>query len=184
MKVDIASNRAAKKWSRREQLGRVAWAIAQPFFRLSPRVFWSWRCFLLRLFGADIAADVHLFPTVTIAIPWNLKVEQQAAIGDRAIIYNLGRVTIGAGATISQGAHLCAGSHDYRRSDMPLLKLPVHIERGAWICADAFVGPGVTVGEFAIVGARAVAMRNVAPGTIVAGNPCKVIGTRPAPVPA
>lgn len=86
---------------------------------------------------------------------------------------------IGAQATISQGAHLCAGTHDYRRADMPLLKPPIEIGRAAWICADAFIGPGVSVGEFAIVGARAVVMKNVEVGLIVLGNPMRVVGERP-----
>jgi putative colanic acid biosynthesis acetyltransferase WcaF len=184
MDIDVAANWASRKWTRREQFGRLAWAIAGPLFRLSPRIFWGWRRLLLRMFGADIGKDAHIYPTVTIAIPWNLKVGAQATIGDRAIIYDLGTVLVGDGATISQGAHLCAGSHDYRRADLPLLKQPIRIEAGAWVCADAFVGPGVTIGEYAIVGARAVAMRDVAPWMIVSGNPAKAIGRRPPLSPA
>ena len=90
--------------------------------------------------------------------------------------------SIGSTASISQGAHLCAGTHDYRRADLPLQKLPISIGEGAWICADAFIGPGVKVGNYAIVGARAVAMRIIEDWSIVAGNPARVIGTRPAPV--
>ena len=105
----------------------------------------------------------------------------EASIGDRAILYNLGLISIGDGATISQGAHLCAGTHDYRRSDLPLLKPPIAVGEGAWICADCFVGPGVKVGDYAIVGARAVAMRDVDDWSIAVGNPARIIGQRPRP---
>ena len=112
-------------------------------------------------------------------MPWNLTVEDEVAIGDGAILYSLGPITIGSGATVSQFAHLCAGTHDYRRADMPLEKPPISVGEGAWICADAYVGPGVTVGDYAIVGARAVVVRNVAAHTIVAGNPARVVRERP-----
>jgi putative colanic acid biosynthesis acetyltransferase WcaF len=115
-------------------------------------------------------------------LPWNLCIGSEASIGDGANLYNLGLISIGPGATISQGAHLCAGTHDYLRADLPLLKLPVVIGEGAWICADSFVGPGVRIGDYAIVGARAVAMKDVADWTIVVGNPARVIKSRPKPI--
>jgi len=179
--IDIAANRSARKWTRRQQLGRVLWAFAHLAFRLSPRPLWGWRRFLLRMFGAQIGARVHVYPTVRIAMPWNLDLREQSAIGDGAILYALGLIHVGAAATISQGAHLCAGTHDYNDPTMPLVKSPVTIGAGAWICADAFVGPGVTIGDYAIVGARGVAVKDVPTGAIVAGNPARAIGQRTPP---
>ena len=141
---------------------------------------WGWRRGILRLFGAKIGRDVHIHSTVRIAIPWNLQIGHQTSIGERAILYSLGMITIGRSATISQYAHLCAGTHDYRRADMALLKPPIVIGDGAWICADAFVGPGVSIGDYAIVGARAVVAKSVLDGVIVIGNPARVVGSRPA----
>lgn len=180
MSLDIRANRQARKWTSTEQLGRVLWAFVWPFFAFSPRPLWQWRRFILRVFGARVGTGAHIYPSVRIAIPWHLEIGEYAAIGDRVVLYSLGRIEIGKSATISQGAHLCAGTHDYRDPTLPLLKLPISIGQGAWICADAFVGPGVTVGNLAIVGARAVAMKNVPPSTIVAGNPARVICMRPA----
>jgi len=178
--LDVAAIRRASKWSGRELLGRALWEIAYPFFSWSPRpLFWGWRRSMLRLFGAKIGRAVHVHPSVKIAVPWNLTIHDDVGIGDGAILYSLGPITIGSGATVSQFAHLCAGTHDYRRADMPLEKLPISVGEGAWICADAYVGPGVTVGDYAIVGARAVVVRNVAAHTIVAGNPARVIRERP-----
>jgi putative colanic acid biosynthesis acetyltransferase WcaF len=94
------------------------------------------------------------------------------------MIYNLGPITIGEQVTVSQQAHLCAGTHDHTDPAMPLLKPPITIEDQAWICADAFVGPHVTVGEGAVVGARAVAVKDVPEWTIVGGNPARKIGQR------
>jgi putative colanic acid biosynthesis acetyltransferase WcaF len=117
---------------------------------------------MLRLFGAKIGRSVHIYPSVRIAIPWNLTVKDEVGIGNGVILYSLGPIDIGSRATVSQFAHLCAGTHDYTRADMLLIKSPISVGDGAWICADAYVGPGITVGEFAVVGARAVVVKPVA----------------------
>jgi len=179
LEVDIAANRAAAKWTPTEMVRRVLWELLRrPLFAWTPRPFWAWRRAVLRLFGARVGREVHFHPTVRIAIPWNLRVDDYAAVGDFVILYSLGVITIGKAATISQYAHLCAGSHDYRQRSLPLLKPPIRIGAGAWVCADAFVGPGVAVGDMAVVGARAVAVRDVPEGAIVAGNPARVVGRR------
>lgn len=184
MKTDTASNRATLKYSRGEMFRRLLWAMALPLFRFSPRILFGWRRFLLRLFGARVGRRVHVYSTARIYFPWNLEIGDWSAVGEHAFIYNLGPVRIGKNVTISQRAHLCAGTHDHTDPALPLLKPPIVIENQVWICADAFVGPGVTVGEGAVVGARAVAVRDVAPWLIVVGNPARpvrerLIGSRP-----
>ena len=177
--LDVDANRSARKWSKKELLGRLFWELIRfPLFTMSPRPLWSWRRILLRLFGARIGTEVHIFPSVKIAVPWNLDIKDYAAVGDGAVLYSLGQISIGERATISQYAHLCAGTHDYTDPTMPLVKVPIRIEAEAWICADAFVGPGVTVGRRAIVGARAVAISNVEDSTIAVGSPAKSMRKR------
>jgi putative colanic acid biosynthesis acetyltransferase WcaF len=176
--VDVAVNRRAVKYERGELIARVLWSAAGPFFRCSPRPMFAWRRAILRLFGATVGAHVHVYPSARIFLPWNLEIGDWSSVGDDAFIYNLGLVRVGKRVTISHRAHLCAGSHDYRRADMPLLKPPISIGDDAWICTDAFIGPAVTVGEGAVVGARAVAVRDVPPWLVVAGNPARPIGTR------
>jgi putative colanic acid biosynthesis acetyltransferase WcaF len=175
----IAENRRGRKWSRRVNLARVLWAVAHPLFAFSPRIFWAWRRGLLRLFGARIGRATHVYPTVRITMPWNLEIGDESGVGDRVIIYALGQVRIGNQTTISQGAHLCAGTHDYRRPDLPLVKLPITIGNGCWICADAFIGPNVTIADFAIVGARGVVVSDIPGRTIVGGNPARLLRHRP-----
>jgi acetyltransferase-like isoleucine patch superfamily enzyme len=51
----------------------------------------------------------------------------------------------------------------------------IQIGRAAWIGFDSCVLPGVTIGEGAVVGARSVVMDDVAPFTIVVGNPARVV---------
>jgi putative colanic acid biosynthesis acetyltransferase WcaF len=181
--LDISANRAAQKWTQRELIGRALWELIRaPLFAWTPRPLWGWRRAVLRLFGAKVGRNANIHPTVRIAVPWNLDLGDFSAVGDRAVIYNLGLVTIGPGVTISQHAHLCAGTHDYARADFPLVKATVTVGEGVWICADAFIGPDVAVGQLAIIGARAVVMRSVPEKAIVVGNPARVVGKRPEPI--
>lgn len=181
--VDIVGNRAARKYSSGEQWRRVAWAAGQWLLRLSPRPLFGWRRLVLRAFGARVGEHANVYPGTRITMPWNLELGAWCAVGDEALIYNLGRVVVGAHATISYRAHVCAGTHDFARADLPLLKPPVLIGENAWIGTEAFIGPGVTIAPGAIVGARAVVVKDVAALDIVAGNPARRVGTRPAPRP-
>jgi len=102
-------------------------------------------------------------------------------VGRNVTIYNLGHITLRRGANVSQNCHLCAGTHDFLRWDMPLVTAPIVIGENAWIGADVFVGPGVTVGELCVVGARSVVVRDLPPRRICVGQPCRPIKDRPPP---
>lgn len=176
--LDITANRQAQKYTSTQMVRRAAWSCARCLFRWSPRPCFGWRRFILRLFGARVGREVHLYPSAVIYFPWNLTIGDWSAIGEEALIYNLGPVTIGVRATISHRAHVCAGTHDYTKPDLPLLKPAIVIQDQAWVCADAFIGPGVTVGEGAVVGACAVVVKDVEPWAVVAGNPARFIRKR------
>jgi putative colanic acid biosynthesis acetyltransferase WcaF len=176
--IDIDAVRRRPNYSRGELLGRVLWGLGRLVFRLTPRPLFGVRSSILRLFGAHVGRHVHIHPTARIFVPWHLRIGDYSSIGDGAIIYNLGMVTIGERTTVSQYAHLCAGTHDHRDSEFRLLRSPITIGDEAWICADAFIGPNVTVGDRAIVAARGVAVRDVAAATIVGGNPARLLKQR------
>lgn len=180
---NVKANRSARKWTGRELIARATWEVLRtPLFRCTPRPMWAWRRWILRMFGAHIGRNVHVYPSVRIAIPWNLTIAEDCAVGDGAILYALGSIRLGRGVTISQFAHLCAGTHDYRLADLPVVKSEIVIEPGVWVCADAFIGPDVTVGELSIVAARAVVVKDVPPRCIVAGNPARRMADRPFPL--
>lgn len=176
--LNIAENRATKKYTYQELVVRVLWSFGRVVFRLTPRPMFGVRRWVLRRFGARVGKNVHIYPSVIIYFPWNLVIGDDSAIGEHALIYNLGMVSIGQRATVSQRAHLCGGSHDIHDPAMPLLKLPIQIQDDSWVCADAFVGPGTIVGRGAVVGARAVVTKDVDEWTVVAGNPAIQIKNR------
>lgn len=175
----IVIQKEESPWSMREKIGRVLWMLVQAtLFRRSFHNWYLWRRVLLRCFGAKIGKNVRVRPTVRVEIPWRLDIDSDVAIGDFAILYSLGTIRIGRGATISQYAHLCAGTHDYTKPEFPLVCPPITIGEDCWVAADAFVGPDVTIGDRAIVGARATVVKDVPAGQIVGGNPARVLKQR------
>jgi len=171
-------------YPRREVVLRTLWAAVQAtVFRWSPRPLHRFRARLLRLFGADIPdiTKVVVFPTARITFPWNLSLAPRAMIGPNVTVYNLAKITFAYGANVSQGVHLCAGTHDYNRWSMPLVTSPITIGKNAWIAADVYVGPGVTIGECCVVGARSVVVSDLPARMICIGHPCRPVRDRIEP---
>ena len=161
------------------KLRRAVWNFVWLlFFRTSPRRFVGWRRFLLRSFGAQISANANIYPSAKIWAPWNLEMEEHSCLGPNVDCYCMAKIHIHGHSIVSQYAYLCSGSHDITHPHMPLLSAPITIGKGAWVCADAFIGPGVTVGEGAVVGARASVFKDVEPWVVVGGNPAKFIKER------
>lgn len=166
-------------FTRHEKVRRLLWTIVQAtLFRFSPRRADAWRAFLLRQFGARIGKVRLLRNTVRIEVPWNIEIGDGAQVGDRVYLYSLGTISIGANTVISQFSHLCAGTHDFERTDFPLLRVPIRIGSHCWIAAESFVGPGVTVGDGVVVGARGGVVKDLPPWTVCVGSPAKPIGPR------
>ncbi|TVQ60380.1 MAG: colanic acid biosynthesis acetyltransferase WcaF [Phycisphaerales bacterium] len=171
--------RAKSPYSLGEKVRRALWMlVGQPLFSFTFHDWYGLRNWWLRRFGATIAPTARLRPSVKIEQPWRLTVGADTMVGDHAILYCLGPVTIGDHCSISQFAHLCAGTHDYTRPDMRLVKLPIVVGNEVWIAADAFVGPGVTIGDGAVVGARTSVYKDLEPWKVYAGNPARAIKDR------
>jgi acetyltransferase-like isoleucine patch superfamily enzyme/glycosyltransferase involved in cell wall biosynthesis len=171
--------RYQSEWRFSEKVKRAIWMIVRAtLFRWSFHNWYIWRSAILRFFGAKIGRGVRVRPTVSIEIPWHVEIGDGSVVGDHAILYSLGNISIGRHVVISQYAHLCAGSHDYTSRKFPLLRPPILVGDEAWIAADAFVGPGVTVGARAVVGARSSVFEDVPADQVVGGSPARVIKPR------
>ena len=133
---------------------------------------------VLRMFGARIEGPVYPYPTARIWAPWNLEMRAGSCLAGEVDCYNVERVTLGEGVTVSQKSYLCTASHDFDDPAFPLTGGPITIGARAWVAADAFVGPGVKIGNRAVVLARAVVVRDVAPGMVVGGNPARGLRAR------
>ena len=161
------------------KLGRTAWgAVWLLLFRPSPRILYFWRRTLLRLFGARIGRGCKVSPSTRIWAPWNLTMEDYSSLGYDVDCYCVAAVWLGAHSTVSQYSFLCTASHDVSDPHMRLTSAPIRIGDQAWICADVFVSPGITIGQGAVAGAGAVVVHDVAPWTVVGGNPAVEINKR------
>ena len=166
-------------WSTRDKIKRTVWMlIGRPMFRFSFHNWYGFRVRILRLFGARVGQGVRIRPSVHIEIPWHLTFADGVTVGDGAILYSLGHITIGAHTIVSQYAHLCAGTHDYTDHRFLLLRPPITIAEDVWIGADAFVGPNVHVGRQAVLGARSSTYKSLDAGMVYIGNPAKSIKSR------
>lgn len=136
------------------------------------------RSTLLRLFGARIGNGVVFKPRILIKFPWKLAIGDNTWVGEGVWLDNVDQITIGSDCCLSQGVYVCTGNHDWSKETFDLVIQPVTVNDGAWLGAFARIGPGVTIGEDAVVAMGAVALEDVAENTVVQGNPASVLRQR------
>lgn len=169
--------------SLRDKIFRMIWYIVR-FILFRPfgtKLFNPWRIFLLKLFGAHVEWNSGVYSSVNILAPWNLYMGHNAWLGPGVICYNVAAVVIENDVTVSQYAYLCSAGHktdELNNTGDTRMIAPIRLKKGTWVGTDAFIGMGVTIGEGAIVGARAAVFKDVEPWTIVGGNPAKFLKRR------
>ncbi len=161
-------------------LKRMVWYIINhTLFRCFPGIPLRFiRNALLRAFGAEIPWRSLVYESCDIWAPWNLTIGKNSCVGPHTLLYNKAMVSIGDNVTVSQGSFLCTAGHDISSKTHRLVTKPIVIEDEAWVAADAYVSMGVTIGKGAVVGARACVFKDVAPWTVVGGNPAVYIKDR------
>lgn len=165
--------------SKSDQLRRLLWSVVwNVCCRWTPTPLHGWRCFILRLFGARLGPSNFVYPSARIWAPWLLETEDVVTIARDVSVYNVGGVKLGSHAIVSEGALLCGATHDFQDRNFHLVAKPITIGAYAWICARAVVLPGVTCGDGAVLGAAAVAAKDLEPWTVYAGNRAVSVGKR------
>jgi len=166
-------------FSLQNRLARLLWTVAALFlFRYSPKPFHAWRRLLLRCFGAKVGRGVHVYPGVKIWAPWNLELGDHCGIASGVNLYAQDKISIGKKSVISQGTYVCAGTHDYTKAGFPLITRPIVIKDDVWVSAEAFIHPGVTIHEGAVIGARSVVQKDMPAWTVCSGFPCAPLKPR------
>lgn len=161
------------------RIRRLLWGIVWgTLFRTSPRNLHRWRNMLLRLFGGQLHRTARVYPRARVWGPWNLVMEEGATIADDVDVYCVDTIRIGAWTTVSQYTYLCGATHDYEDPDFPLQPRPISIGKNAWVAADVFVAPGITIGEGTVVGVRSAVLHDLEPWIVAAGTPAKKIKDR------
>jgi acetyltransferase-like isoleucine patch superfamily enzyme len=105
-------------------------------------------------------------------------------IGDNTLIgmsnVIIGPVKIGNNVIIAQNVVISGLNHNYKDVTIPIVEQSVNtslidIGDDCWIAANVVITAGVSIGKHSVVAAGAVVTKNIAPYSIVAGNPGKVI---------
>jgi putative colanic acid biosynthesis acetyltransferase WcaF len=170
---------AGANFSLRHRLFRAVWNLTWLLLASwTPPPFHAWRRFLLRAFGARIGRGARVYGSARIWYPPNLTMGDFAVMGWNVNCYCQGAITLEDYAIVSQFSHLVSGTHEIDSPAFQLYTKPIHIGRRAWIAANAFVGPGVTVAEGAVLGACGVAFKDLDAWTVYAGNPAQPIRQR------
>ena len=161
------------------RVARLVWGIVYVLlFRPSPRNLHRWRNWLLRMFGAQLHRTARVYPRARCWLPRNLIMDECACIGDDVDVYCVAPIRIGAHSIVSQYSYLCAASHDFEDIEHPLVTAPITIGRRCWIAADVFVGPGVTIADGTVVGARSTVLRDLPAWVVAAGAPARALRER------
>ena len=153
----------------------VLWFPIQHVFFKSSFLPYAVRPFLLKLFGASIGRRVFIRRGVKVHFPWNLEIGDNGWIGEEVWFINHEKIKIGSNVCISQRSIICSGGHDYRSASLEYSHKPIEIKDGAWVCLDAKILPGVTIGECSVVSAGEVVRKSVPDYSILVGGEIRPI---------
>jgi putative colanic acid biosynthesis acetyltransferase WcaF len=154
---------------------RAAWYFAENLFMRPFFVPSKIKSKILRIFGAQIGSNVIFRRNLRIQLPMNLIIGDNCWIGEEVWFINHERISIGSDVCISQRSVLCSGGHDYRSAWLEYSHKPIEIMHGAWICLDAKVLPGVTIGKCSVVSAGEVAHKSLADYSMLIGGQIRPI---------
>ena len=133
------------------------------------------RTVILRTFGASVGSGVLIRRGVRVHFPWNLEICDGCWIGEEVWFINHEKITIGSNVCISQRSIICSGGHDYRSASLEYAHKPVVIKDGAWVCLDAKVLPGVTIGECSVVSAGEIVRKSLPDYSMLVGGQVRQI---------
>lgn len=128
------------------------------------------------LFEDRLDSTSFLTPPLQIDYANRIEIGKNVFINNNFICMSHGYVTIEDGVMIAPRVTLLTANHDLYNHRILKCK-PIHICKNAWIGAGVIILAGVTIGENAVVAAGAVVTKDVAPNTVVGGNPAKLIKT-------
>lgn len=173
------NTRIGASFSLANRFKRLLWNVVyQLLFRFSPNPFHAWRRFILRIFGAKIGKGVHVYGGAKIWAPWNIELADYCGIANGVNLYSQDKIYVGENSVISQGSHICTGSHDYNDKGFKLITKPIFIGNDVWVAAEVFIHAGVSVNNGCVVSARSVVSTNLPAWNICSGFPCVPIKER------
>ncbi len=87
-------------------------------------------------------------------------------------------ITVGSFCFIGPNCGLYTASHPLNASQRNQgyeKASPITIGKNVWIGGDVIILPGVTIGDGSVIGAKSVVTKDIPPGVLAVGNPCRVL---------
>ena len=143
-----------------------------------------YREFWIQTLAASCGTELKVFGAVDVDMASKIHIGNNVSLNHGAVLSaKYDTLTIGNNVVISSGAVITAIGYNYKGQGPHENheSAPVVIEDNAWIGANAVIVPGITIGHHAVIAAGAVVTKDVAPQTIVAGVPARVIKTIEGP---
>lgn len=159
----------------RRVLWNLSWILLASW---TPAPLHRWRVLLLNIAGARVHRTAHVYGSARVWYPPYLRLDAHSCLGPQVKCYNMAPIELGVRAVVSQGAYLCAGTHDIDDPTHQLIAKEISIGEGAWVAAEAFIGPGVRIDSGAVIGARAVLFKDAVSLGVYAGNPAQLVRRR------
>ena len=131
---------------------------------------------LKELMGDNLGENSKIMAPLSGAALDKLVVGDNVFINSNCLAMARGGITIEDDVMLAANVQLLSNNHDEYNRNVLLCK-PIRIKKGAWIGAGASILPGVTIGEYAIVGAGAIVTKDVADYEVAVGVPAKVVKT-------
>jgi len=149
--------------------------------RFSPRLLFSWRNFIYRIFGAKIGEGVRISNSAKLYYPWNVTIGNYCWIGDNCNLYSIDKIEIGNNVALAHNIFVSTASHDTNSLTFETIRKPVKINDEVWIGSNAFINMGVTINKGAVIGSCAVVTKDMPEGFICLGFPAKPVRLRKQP---
>lgn len=152
--------------------------------RIPGRIGFELRRAIIPKYFASSGKDVHILNNVRYRGIEKLVVGNNVRIGDDVFIQASGGVTLEDDVMLGPGVKIWSINHKYDDTTKPIWNQgyiydPVVIGKGCWLGANVIVLPGVKLSEGCVVSAGSVVnKKKYPPFSIIAGNPCRVIGRR------
>lgn len=166
--MDLSSFKLPKNFRGKPAFYVLLWDIVYVlFFAPSPKIFYAWRRFLLKCFGAKIGKKVLIRPSVRITYPWKVEIGDYSWIGDDVVLYSLGSISIGSNSVVSQNCYLCTGNHDFFSQAFTITQKSIVLGNQSWLAFGTFVSPGVNIGDRCFVRALSKVNSDIKDGTVL-----------------
>lgn len=133
---------------------------------------------LLRELLAEVGEGVTVLGPLYVDYGYNVRIGPGSFVNHGAYLMDGAPITIGERVFIGPGCDMYTAEHALlpaERASGLERALPITVCDDVWIGGDVTILPGVTIGAGSVVGAHSTVTRDVPPGVVAVGSPCRAL---------